>query len=855
MTAKRELFVWGNNARGQLGLGNTTTPVTVLTQLGSQSEWAQASAGNDFSIGIKTDGTMWGWGNDTNGNTGLGITTNTNTVTPTQIGTATNWVQASAGVAAALAINSSGELYAWGSNGSAITGLGTAAGGNTTPVRVGTASNWAFVSVSNASTYALTTTGELWSWGSNTDGATGLGLTTGETLTPTRVGTASNWVKVKGANFGAVAINTAGELWVWGQNTFHQLGLNDTTNRTTPTRSGTASNWVDVSSRFAGFAVNTLGELYAWGFNGNGATGLGLTTGSTTLPTRVGTESNWVKVFAMSSNAFAINSQGDLYGWGFNAGGQLGLGNTTSPVTTPTLINAGTQRKIWFKNSDTGFNHSLAFKEVIAVEAEAALTASFTTSLAFKEVIAAEAALTASFTTSQSAVLTKNIQSQVASTSSTVAAVNVVKGLAAAFQSTTNIEIIIFADGRYYIDPGYIDDGYYVAEYEGSATLLVNSNAVVISGKIKQGSITLLVDSLVTAKAGKLLEGSVVLTSEFIQTATISHIHGADLFALSDALLALAADRVRDNNVEVTSVFDIAVDYLRFVSALSEASAEFNLFSDIERSRDFIIETQAAFSLAIEVTKIIGFDAVFNNQATLTAEVERDQTANAQLTVDSQLTATAMRIQELNSLLSSDSQITANAAAVVNSNILVTVNSNLTTDAAVIRDFNSNLTTDSALFVDYSVINSIVFVFAESVTQLVANASKDVNTVSDLASEFNQVAVDSRIRDNEIITESVAISLAAAVTVRRGDVFMDAVSTMAVSARVITELRQELISRSTVTFTATKLINSSANLVANGGILIVAREIRVDTVIYTIPSESRIRIIGSESRIYTIRSL
>ena len=389
------LWIWGNNTNGELGRGNTTSPQTSPIQVGSDTNWANYSAGSFWTIAIKNNGEMWSWGTNSSGVSGQNTLTG-NTLTPTRIGTGTNWSKVSGGSASTVALTTTNELWSWGQNSNgrsailidypnlffvehnigkiakisqgnssyflALTTTGQLWGwgsntvgqlgqGNATvptysrPVRIGTASNWTDISAGSGATFAINSLGELWTCGTNSSGITGLGTTTGNTVTLTRIGTDSNWLKVSGGGSHAHAIKTNGELWGWGVNTNGQLGRGNTTSpQTTPVRIGTASNWTDVESSNSHTLVrNSNGEIFVAGNNNDGRTGLSLTSGNTLSLTRIGTATNWVKISSRhASHNLAINSSGELWAWGLNSNGELGRGNTTSPQSTPVRIGTAT---------------------------------------------------------------------------------------------------------------------------------------------------------------------------------------------------------------------------------------------------------------------------------------------------------------------------------------------------------------------------------------------------------------------------------------------------------------------------------------------------------------------------------
>ena len=85
---QKQLWGWGYNAQGQLGLGNTTY-YSSPKQVGALTTWSQIANGNTHAIATKTDGTLWSWGYNVYGQLGLGDTTSRSS--PVQVGALTTW--------------------------------------------------------------------------------------------------------------------------------------------------------------------------------------------------------------------------------------------------------------------------------------------------------------------------------------------------------------------------------------------------------------------------------------------------------------------------------------------------------------------------------------------------------------------------------------------------------------------------------------------------------------------------------------------------------------------------------------------------------------------------------------------
>ena len=229
------LWSWGVGSNGELGLGNQTN-YSSPKQVGALTNWSKVYGGTAFSVAIKTDGTLWTWGSPNDGRLGF-VAATTYVTSPTQVGSLTNWSIAAPGQNHCAAIKTDGTLWVWGSNSYGKLGLG-----NTTnyssPKQVGTATNWSSVSCGEQHIMAVKTNGTLWAIGGyNGQGELGLGNITSYS-SPVQVGSNTNWSKVSCHSYGTIALKTDGTLWGWGGNYWGQLGLGDNTDRSSPVQIG-----------------------------------------------------------------------------------------------------------------------------------------------------------------------------------------------------------------------------------------------------------------------------------------------------------------------------------------------------------------------------------------------------------------------------------------------------------------------------------------------------------------------------------------------------------------------------------------------------------------------------------------
>lgn len=308
------LWAWGQNNDGQLGNGTTYTHAILPIQVSTDTTWNSISNGFFFSVATKTDGTLWTWGRNGRGQLGLGSFIFKKTM-PTQVGTDSTWNMVSAGTEFVLALKNNGTLWAWGYNYNGQLGDGTTTTRHT-PIQIGTDSNWVSICAGAKHSFGIKADSTLWSWGSDQHGQAGRG---GNLRIPSQVDT-NQWVSIGAGGMHSVGVKADSTLWSWGRNLYAQLGDGTTSSRGIPVQIDTLHRWLKVAAGYEhSLALQTDSSLWSWGRNNAGqvADSVSYTEflSKTYVPTKISDEA-WTDINAGPLNSLAINSNNRLYTFG-----------------------------------------------------------------------------------------------------------------------------------------------------------------------------------------------------------------------------------------------------------------------------------------------------------------------------------------------------------------------------------------------------------------------------------------------------------------------------------------------------------------------------------------------------------
>ncbi len=315
LKSDRTVLASGSNGNGQCGNG-TTELATNLVSVLNLSNVVGIAAGELFGMAWKSDGTAWVWGDNQSGQLGDGHV-NHDESAPIQV-TNLNSVPIIAmagGDQHSLALASNATVWAWGTN-----DFGQLGDGTTTqrlmPVQVTNLDSVTAIAAGGEHSLALKSDGTVWAWGEGDSGRLGNGSEEDQ-FTAVQVVGLSNVMAIAGGGRHSLALKNDFTVWAWGNNEYGQLGDGSISNRWILVPVTNLSSVIAIAGGGEhSVALKSDGTVWAWGDNSIGQLG-NCTTNDSTIPVQVSGLSNVVAIAASHEHNVALKSDGTLVVWGY----------------------------------------------------------------------------------------------------------------------------------------------------------------------------------------------------------------------------------------------------------------------------------------------------------------------------------------------------------------------------------------------------------------------------------------------------------------------------------------------------------------------------------------------------------
>ena len=334
------VWTWGIGSQGQLGDGTSgigTRSVTPLQVPGIDGVESVEDS-NGFVLALKSNGTVWGWGN--NFNAQLGDGTSAARTRPVQTAGLTNVKGITAGDFYGAAVKTDGTVWYWGAPGGVF-------GGSTlftTPFQVSGIADVTAIAGGSRHLLMLKSDKTVWAIGTNQMGQLGNGNTTNST-TPVQVAGLTNVKRIAAGEEFSLALKEDGTIWAWGLNLNGQLGPGGGSNDFTPHPiavqvTGLPGGMTNITAGQAFcLAIAGDGTIWSWGKNSSLQLGHGAGSSTTPTPAQIPNFGSVVSIAAGLHHSVALKSDGSVWGWGLNLDGEVGDGTTNTVSVIPLRVN------------------------------------------------------------------------------------------------------------------------------------------------------------------------------------------------------------------------------------------------------------------------------------------------------------------------------------------------------------------------------------------------------------------------------------------------------------------------------------------------------------------------------------
>ncbi|MDZ4085011.1 MAG: hypothetical protein U1E10_18865, partial [Bdellovibrionales bacterium] len=334
ISAAGRLFCWGRDSSGALGDGGSAIDQLYPVPIDAPNTYTQVAVGNYSTCAVRTDNSLWCWGNNTTGQLGTGNLTAMSVPTLTDTG----YVKVALGISSTCGLRTDGSVRCWGSQANGRVGNGLTSGNALLPELVNIGGTAVDISVGYDHACAIRVDGATFCWGGNAIGQIGNGTTIQAPL-PVEIVTGGTMVQISAGQYYSCALRVDGKAYCWGEGASGKLGQGSGSNSSVPVASQSTYNFTSIKAG----GNSTCGidqsdnRLKCWGYGYYGLLGDGLRRGSNFLPIDASLLPGTTTDFSLNATSACAVSQGKGFCWGGNANNHLGVGAVTkTPITSLT---------------------------------------------------------------------------------------------------------------------------------------------------------------------------------------------------------------------------------------------------------------------------------------------------------------------------------------------------------------------------------------------------------------------------------------------------------------------------------------------------------------------------------------
>lgn len=315
------VWAWGSNWNGELGIGEKGGIFATPVRVKGLEDIVMVSAGKDHNLALRRDGTVWAWGRNEGGQLGDG--TRESKLVPVQVKGLKDVVMVAAAEGHSLALKRDGTIWVWGFNSDGVLGLNEIVTHCEVPLKVEGLGEIVSIATNRYLVFALRKDGRIVAWGKRWHKHLCGDIDLWDKRKFIIIDKLEDIVAIALGENHAVALRQDGRVLTWGVFEYDLWRENERIFPVLIER----ELLEDVRMIAAGYkhalVVKGDGSVWAWGMNRRGQLGDG-TVVSKVFPVRVRGIEGVVSISGGGWHTVAVKEDGSIWGWGFNYFGQVG---------------------------------------------------------------------------------------------------------------------------------------------------------------------------------------------------------------------------------------------------------------------------------------------------------------------------------------------------------------------------------------------------------------------------------------------------------------------------------------------------------------------------------------------------